>query len=63
MRMLLEFCVFRAKKIGIRPRWAEDLEEIKRRLFAAIPSWAGVKVALWAIYLGFAIGPGKGEKS
>ena len=43
------------------PLWQTDLEEARKLLLSLVPSWEGLQVAKWGLYLGCAIGPGSPE--
>ena len=47
----------------IIPLWSSPLDEIRKELAEKFPDWSNVEVASWGTYLGFATGPGKGNRS
>ena len=50
-------------KTVIIPLWDEDLEQAKARIVTANTGWAPVAVSYRGTYLGFAVGPEKGDSS
>jgi len=51
------------QKVQVVPLWLEDLEAIRRRLGGIRSGWGTVKMGYAAEYLGFFVGPGKGNRS
>ena len=50
-------------KTVVVPLWRQGLSEIRSRMAQEDPLWACVKYGDRAEYLGFVLGPGKGEHS
>ena len=50
-------------KTTVIPLDTVDLEAWRAQLLATAPAWQGVQICSWGTYLGFAVGPGKKDRS
>ncbi len=45
------------------PLWPEGVEEIRARIDTQVPQWSQLHIDSKGTYLGFVVGPGRGESS